>query len=354
MIYENFDDLFNDLNRDTEFEKNLREQYKEINKYSPQDFLNTLKKYNIFKDENGQFICYPSEELKQERFLIEKHYIYNSILGFRRNEYIEGIYVLKGQINQTINGEEITLRANDFCLLGINAVHRFSYLDENVCAINIKFTRDVFKSLLLSLSLETKEISNFISYTLYSKKKPYHLFHLETTPFIKLIFDNMLIEYYSDEFRSVSAIKGYILILFTSLARIFSQYKINHDMIYLPPQEIKEEISKYIDDNIQEINLNRMAENFHFSATYLSKLIKKMYGDNFQNIIIQKRLKLAILLIENTENSIDEIIEIIGYSNKTYFYKKFKLQFGMTPKEYREYVNQKKIPPGEKKASLFF
>ena len=43
----------------------------------------------------------------------------------------------------------------------------------------------------------------------------------------------------------------------------------------------------------------------------------------------------AAFLLANTETSVSEIIEKIGCSNRTFFYRRFEQIYGMTPREYR-------------------
>ena len=56
------------------------------------------------------------------------------------------------------------------------------------------------------------------------------------------------------------------------------------------------------------------------------------YSEYLQNI----RLKKAKTMLLETNLSVSEIAEQVGYHNKGYFYKIFTEKFGMTPAKYRE------------------
>ncbi|WP_242871169.1 helix-turn-helix domain-containing protein [Pseudobutyrivibrio sp. YE44] len=45
---------------------------------------------------------------------------------------------------------------------------------------------------------------------------------------------------------------------------------------------------------------------------------------------------MAAYLLTNTELPVTDISADVGYNNFSYFYKIFKKEFGMTPKEYRK------------------
>lgn len=71
------------------------------------------------------------------------------------------------------------------------------------------------------------------------------------------------------------------------------------------------------------------------SPNYLGKLFKDEMNLSVSNYITAVRLNRSLVLLNDTDYSIKEIIEQIGFINESSFYKQFKKQFGITPKEYR-------------------
>ncbi|MFF1066429.1 helix-turn-helix domain-containing protein, partial [Clostridioides difficile] len=55
----------------------------------------------------------------------------------------------------------------------------------------------------------------------------------------------------------------------------------------------------------------------------------------FKDIIHEQRLKKATTLLKSTDMSIEDISIEVGYNNQTFFYKKFKETYSLTPKKYR-------------------
>ncbi|WP_227858575.1 MULTISPECIES: response regulator transcription factor [unclassified Clostridioides] len=99
----------------------------------------------------------------------------------------------------------------------------------------------------------------------------------------------------------------------------------------------KDKISKiliYIEENYKKITLGEVAKEFHFHPNYLSTLIKKTTGKSFKNIIHEQIIKKAVTLLKNTDMNIEDISIEVGYNNQTFFYKKFKELYGMTPQIY--------------------
>lgn len=145
--------------------------------------------------------------------------------------------------------------------------------------------------------------------------------------------------------------------------------KKNHELIdlikydILSVAELNTLIIKYIDDiimlmksadaidikliitNIQDsiennyasdINLSYFSEQYHVSEAYLSKSFKKISGMNFSEALTRRRMDVAIKLLRNENITINDIADMVGYTNVNYFFKKFKNVFNSTPSEYRK------------------
>jgi len=59
-------------------------------------------------------------------------------------------------------------------------------------------------------------------------------------------------------------------------------------------------------------------------------------GTSFTNLLNERRSKSAIYLLTKTHNSIDSIVQSLGFSETSSFYRAFKRWHGITPIQYRE------------------
>lgn len=97
-----------------------------------------------------------------------------------------------------------------------------------------------------------------------------------------------------------------------------------------------ERIMRWVDSHFKEtFQLEKLAEELHFSTYYVSHSFRKTTGSTITEYITTRRMKEACLLLETTSMSISNIAEELGFSNPSYFCKIFKLNVGMTPKQYR-------------------
>jgi AraC-like DNA-binding protein len=95
-------------------------------------------------------------------------------------------------------------------------------------------------------------------------------------------------------------------------------------------------VKSYIDDNYgNEISLELLSQKTFISSSYISQLFKKTFGIGVSDYVSQVRLEKAKRLLEDENLKIEEIAELVGMSNSTYFITKFKRKYGVTPNQHR-------------------
>ncbi len=97
-------------------------------------------------------------------------------------------------------------------------------------------------------------------------------------------------------------------------------------------------VTEYMKQNIflPELSLVKMANDIGFNSSYLSVVIKQIFGVPFQDYVNKKRMEKAKLLLLSTPMKNYEIAEQIGIEDVNYFITKFKKAWGVTPKQYRQ------------------
>lgn len=96
-------------------------------------------------------------------------------------------------------------------------------------------------------------------------------------------------------------------------------------------------VIKYIDDNYsKDLTLKDIANHFYYSPNYLGALFKEEIGKGFADYLTEVRMKKAAELLKQTQLKAYEVAGMIGYKNLSAFINQFKINFEVTPKEYRE------------------
>ena len=99
--------------------------------------------------------------------------------------------------------------------------------------------------------------------------------------------------------------------------------------------EITAAVLSYIDEHYRSGTLSELAEQMNTDIYWLSREIKKRTGKTYKELLQEKRMQQAVWLLSNSAVSVSDIIESVGYDNTSYFYRKFREKYGMSPKEYR-------------------
>ncbi|BCS82252.1 helix-turn-helix domain-containing protein [Anaerocellum diazotrophicum] len=104
-----------------------------------------------------------------------------------------------------------------------------------------------------------------------------------------------------------------------------------------------EKIIEYINENYSNPNLSltSIAEEFQISPQYLSSVFKEATGQKLSEYIINIRIEKAKYLLLNSNLSINEIAQKVGYYYPTNFINAFKKRVGISPAKFRIISNKK-------------
>ncbi len=107
-----------------------------------------------------------------------------------------------------------------------------------------------------------------------------------------------------------------------------------------PTELLMDSVKLYIEENYhQEISLELLSQKTFVSSSYISQLFKRTFGIGVSEYVSQIRMNKARELLKDQNLKVEQVAEMVGLSNSTYFITKFKKTFGMTPNQYR--INQK-------------
>ncbi|MEK8130292.1 response regulator [Paenibacillus filicis] len=95
-------------------------------------------------------------------------------------------------------------------------------------------------------------------------------------------------------------------------------------------------ILQFVTSNFQQdLSLQGLSEQFYMNPSYISQLFKKEVGETFTMYVSKLRIQYACELLKDTDASVHDIAEKIGYHDYFYFTRLFKKMTGKTPTQYR-------------------
>lgn len=100
--------------------------------------------------------------------------------------------------------------------------------------------------------------------------------------------------------------------------------------------EKSRQILKYVEQHYQEpLTIEKLASAVGFSQSHFMKFFKNIFGTTFTAYLNDYRLTMASRLLLASEDSVLAVAAESGFENLSYFNRRFKGRFGMTPSEFR-------------------
>ena len=96
-------------------------------------------------------------------------------------------------------------------------------------------------------------------------------------------------------------------------------------------------VRRYIDMHFKEpLTLEQLAEEAHINKYYLSHAFKREYGVSPINYMITRRIEESKYLLAETDLSMSQIAQLLGFSSLSYFSQVFRRTQSVSPMEYRQ------------------
>jgi two-component system, response regulator YesN len=110
---------------------------------------------------------------------------------------------------------------------------------------------------------------------------------------------------------------------------------------YNDVDNIVKKVIYFMENNYShDLKLEKIAKLFNYNSAYLGQLFIKVKGDNFTNTLDMIRITNAKRLLAESDMKVYQISDAVGYKNIDLFYKKFKKQVGVTPKDYLKSIQK--------------
>ena len=261
----------------------------------------------------------------------------------RRSDYIEMIYVITGGIHVRVGGQAVELKAGDFFLPNLHTEISWDALGEHdiaVCfVIKPQFLEELCgklnpKSALSEFMLDMlrRDVS-WNNYLHFTDLEDIAVFNLaETLAFGSFPFlDDSNIATGSAPDPELTG--TLTCALFLSLSKNMTALTEDSPSTYT--EILRQTICDYIAREYKTAILLELSMLVHMSESSLSRQIKELFGYNFKDLLLQQRFERAKRLLEQTDLPIADIAQTVGYENTSFFYRRFRELYGISPKSFR-------------------
>ncbi len=251
--------------------------------------------------------------------------------------FVEIAGLPQGHCTNYIMDQKIEMTAGDICIIAPETVHAISAFSDDCLLYNFILRTSTFETAFFDVLNENDILADFFRRTLYHQNNyPYLLFRTGVDP--ELV--NCLKLYLQESSRNRSyksrMLNNYINLFFITLLRNHSTDVVFPDTDSPAGDENTILILKYMQDHYKTTSLSEMASFFNYSERQIQRIIKASTGLSFSQNIQKLKLSNAVRLLENSDLSISQISDELGYSAPENFRHAFKKAYNMTPVQYRE------------------
>ena len=310
----------------------------------------TYGEYEILHKYNDQVILINSWEKDISRDIVIKYY--EDIKDKLSNESNESIFISIGDLVSDIKdlskSYNIANNLKEYILtVGTNECIYMEKV-ENLKEDNISFIEEIDCINRLIIERNIKVLKRFIYEILDNKElspKNIYDFSIKVLILIDSIANDLQIE---GKYGKYSLSNSIIQICEESTREnirsfILSEIEELIESMYMSTikySPIVQQIVNIINDRYdEELSLKTLAYQYNINSSYLGQIFSKETEVSFSEYLNKIRNIKAKELILNTNMKINDISKEVGYADTSYFYRKFKKYYGVSPSTLREMKN---------------
>lgn len=250
------------------------------------------------------------------------------------HNYIEAVYMCQGQTIHKIDGNKMVLDEGELLFLNPYAEHEVLPAGESDLAVNLILLPQFFDLMVKTSGEEENQIRDFLIDCLCraQKERNYLYFQVADVPPVQNLVENLVWAMYSCRPNKQAVKRVAMGLLFAELMNCTDRLEQSAQSF---EQNLTLQVLRYIDENYRDGQLGQLSALLGYDIYWLSRMIKRMTGLNYKDLLQIRRLNQAAYLLLNTRVAIAEISIAVGYDNTSYFHRIFREYYKMSPKEYR-------------------
>lgn len=246
------------------------------------------------------------------------------------HDFYEVYYLLGGKVEYWVDGRIIAMEPGDLLLINPLELHR-PMVDPR-SPVYERIVLWINREFLENLHRDKMDLSRCFDTSLPTHT---HLIRPEASQRGALTarMGELVREFYSSEPGSQLAAYGLFLQFMVQLGRMAGQETaIGEEQSQL--SELVQKCLSYIGENLgQPMTLEQIAAHFYVSKYYLSHAFSREVGVSIYRYILLRRLLMARQLMAAGESA-GQTCRACGFSDYTSFYRAFKSEYGISPREF--------------------
>lgn len=250
------------------------------------------------------------------------------------HDYVEIFYMITGETIHDMPGREpLSLRAGELLMMNGQARHAIRRCGMGDVGVNF-IVRPAFFDEALTTIGSSNALGRFLIDALKRGESsvPYLHFQVAEVLSVQSVLESLLFAL-SDEKPAGQRI------LKTSITLLFLHLLAHTEQLMLPPSSASAmvvDVLEAIEQRYASLSFSALARKWHVSPAYLSQTVKHATGLTCTQQLQRRRMAQARRLLRETDLSVVEVCEAVGYANTGHFYRLFEKETGMSPRTYHE------------------
>ena len=257
------------------------------------------------------------------------------------HEWLELAYLEEGHILHTVGDTTYTLDPGEYFFIEPNQPHSYiSVPQKPISLMNIIFLPQLIDP-TLNHARELKDIYNH--YLIHIRdarldRSPSQMKFIDSDGQVRQQIRNIFEEVSEKKPGWKESVRGLLIYIIIRMLR--NAYSSDKPDVGL---HLSEPIINYVQSHYMEaVKITDAFKNKSYSTAYLSRQFHRETGITFSNFLKHTRIDASCRLLANTENTVSEIAETVGYHDTTFFHSTFREIVGMSPLDYRKRFNPTK------------
>jgi len=259
----------------------------------------------------------------------------HSQTAMHSHDYFELVYVYRGRAVHKTGTETREVKKGNYFIIDYGAHHQYVDGDREFEIVNCLFLPEFIDGSLMGCTAFREIASCYLIKFHYADLLglPVNRAFDDENGEIRRLFDKMSKAYEKKSFGYQELIRCYLIeIIITTLCKLSAGASAD-----LGNEKVSF-ICQHIERHYREsIRLSNLCEELHFSLPYISKTFKAVTGQTFGHYLQAVRVRNACHLLAQSEKSVEEIAEEVGYSDTKHFRKIFKEHMNMSPLHFKKF-----------------
>ena len=235
---------------------------------------------------------------------------------------------MRGQVQYTVEGNEITVRDNSLLIVGRSVVHVVESMSTDARTVFFSIGDQLLRTPFIHMIDRLPDLRE-----VFRGNVPWFMHSFGEDILADFYGKQMCCAFFEPDSYSDLTLQLLMLLFLSQIQRV------NQSTPKRSPNGIDGDINRiarYIQMHYRTVTSEEVARRFGYTENYISRALKAHFGMGFVKFRNHQCLQAAGALLLTSELTLSQIAERVGLSSASHLHRLFTQAYQMTPQQYRE------------------